>query len=43
MDAFTDDVKKIAVPQFSADASFQQSVENVESYSTVPSLIHKKH
>ena len=41
MDAFTDDIKKIAIPQFSADASFQQSVENVESYSTVPSLIHK--
>ena len=41
MDAFTDDVKKIGVPQFSTDAFFQQSVENVESYSTVPSLNHK--
>ena len=41
MDAFTDDIKKIAVPQFSADAFFQQAVENVESYSTVPSLNHK--
>jgi sialate O-acetylesterase len=41
MDAFTDDIKKIAVPQFSADALFQQAIENVESYSTVPSLNHK--
>ncbi len=41
MDAFTDDIKKIGVPQFSADAFFQQAVENVESYSTVPSLNHK--
>ena len=41
MNAFTDDVKKIGVPQFSADTFFQQSVENVESYSTVPSLNHK--
>ena len=42
MDAFTDDVKKIGVPEFSTDAFFQQSVENLESYSTVPSLNHKK-
>ncbi len=38
MDAFTDDVSKIAVPQFSADAFFQQPVKGVESYSTVSSL-----
>jgi sialate O-acetylesterase len=38
MDAFTDDISKIAVPQFSADAFFQQSVKNVDSYSTVSSL-----
>ena len=42
MDAFTDDVKKIGVPEFSTDAFFQHSVENLESYSTVPSLNHKK-
>ena len=38
MDAFTDDVSKIAVPQFSAGAFFQQPVKGVESYSTVSSL-----
>lgn len=38
MDAFTDDVSKIAIPQFSTDAFFQQSVKNVDSYSTVSSL-----
>ncbi|MAI71086.1 MAG: 9-O-acetylesterase [Rhodopirellula sp.] len=38
MDAFTDDVKKIAVPQFSTGAFFQQPVNGLESYSTVSSL-----
>jgi len=38
MDAFTNDASKIAVPQFSADAFFQQTVKGMESYSTVSSL-----
>ena len=38
MDAFTDDASKIAIPQFSADAFFQQPVKNLDSYSTVSSL-----
>ena len=38
MDAFTNDASKIAIPQFSADAFFQQPVKGVESYSTIPSL-----
>jgi sialate O-acetylesterase len=38
MDAFTSDASKIAVPQFSADAFFQQPVKGMESYSTVSSL-----
>ncbi len=38
MDAFTDDASKIAIPQFSAKAFFQQPVKGVESYSTVSSL-----
>ncbi len=41
MDAFTDDVKKIAVPQASTEVSFQQTVEGLESISTVSSLNHK--
>lgn len=41
MDAFTDDVTKIAIPQFSADAFFQQPVNGLESYSTVASLNRK--
>ena len=41
MNAFTDDVKKIGVPEFSTGSYFQQPVENVESYSTVSSLNHK--
>lgn len=38
MDAFTDDPGKIGIPQYSADAFFQQPVQGVECYSTVPSL-----
>ncbi|MDA7906945.1 sialate O-acetylesterase [bacterium] len=38
MNAFTNDASKIAVPQFSADAFFQQTVKGMESYSTVSSL-----
>lgn len=38
MDSFTNDASKIAVPQFSADAFFQQPVKNLEAYSTIPSL-----
>ena len=38
MDAFTNDASKIAIPQFSADAFFQQPVKGVKSYSTIPSL-----
>jgi len=41
MDAFTDDVKKIAVPQASTGVFFQQSVKGLESVSTVSSLNHK--
>ena len=41
MDAFTDDVKKIAVPQASVGVFFQQSVQGLESVSTVSSLNHK--
>jgi sialate O-acetylesterase len=41
MDAFTDDVKKIAVPQASGGVFFQQSVQGLESVSTVSSLNHK--
>ena len=41
MDAFTEDIKKIAVPEVSTGASFQQSVKNLESHSTTPSLNHK--
>jgi len=38
MDAFTNDASKIAIPQFSADAFFQQPIKGVESYSTISSL-----
>lgn len=38
MNAFTDDIKKIAIPTVSSQASFQQPVEDLEVYSNVDSL-----
>ena len=42
MNAFTDDASKIAIPHFGSDAFFQQPVEQVESFSTIPGLNREK-
>ncbi|NND97882.1 MAG: 9-O-acetylesterase [Pirellulaceae bacterium] len=39
MDAFTDDAKKIGIPTADSGASFQQTVSNMDVYSTVTGVV----